>query len=291
MSTRSRGSAPSNPTTSPTNPHNHQPQELNNLYDYLLKIILLGPSGTGKSCLLHRFTHQSFRALSSQTIGVEFASKIIRVGDSGSQGRKRVKLQLWDTAGTERFRSVSRSYYRGAAGAILCYDVGSRDGFEGLGEFLGDARALAGEGLSVVLVGCKSDLLGEGERGLVDSKEGDGAKRGRAVEASTAAAWAQRQGIPTVLEVSALTGEGVDEVFHKLARSVVTKIELGDVDPGDPLSGIQYGDADVFGVDDGSSSIKTAFGSLTSDGYGSTRKRRRKGGLLDLGGGSGGKCC
>ncbi|KAJ9646485.1 GTPase Ypt4 [Coniosporium tulheliwenetii] len=91
------------------------------MYDYLAKIILIGPSGSGKSCLLHRFTHSTFRTLSSQTIGVEFASKVVRVG-SGSR-RKRIKLQLWDTAGTERFRSVSRSYYRGAAGAVLVYDV------------------------------------------------------------------------------------------------------------------------------------------------------------------------
>lgn len=76
------------------------------MYDYLAKVILLGPSGTGKSCLLHRFVKDEWRILSSQTIGVEFASKIVKVGTQGR--RRRIKLQLWDTAGTERFRSVSR---------------------------------------------------------------------------------------------------------------------------------------------------------------------------------------
>lgn len=209
-----------------------------------------------------------------------------RGGGYGGGGRKRVKLQLWDTAGTERFRSVSRSYYRGAAGAVLCYDLGCWRSFEGLGEFLRDARALAGEGLSVVLVGCKSDLVEERGGGSVDV--GEGRARAREVPAATAAAWAQRNGIASSLEVSALTGEGVEEVFLKLARSVVTKIELGDVDPGDPLSGVQYGDADVFGLDDGSSSVRTG---LTSDGFSSTRTRRRKRGILSLGNGGGRKCC
>ncbi|CAI4218895.1 unnamed protein product [Parascedosporium putredinis] len=116
-------------------------QELGSMYDYLAKIILLGPSGSGKSCLLHRFVKNEWRVLSSQTIGVEFSSKIIKVG-TGAR-RKRIKLQLWDTAGTERFRSVSRSYYRGAAGAILVYDITSHTSFRAIQPFLNDARALA----------------------------------------------------------------------------------------------------------------------------------------------------
>ena len=85
-----------------------------------------------------------WRVLSSQTIGVEFSSKIVHITDRKSaslSNRKRIKLQLWDTAGTERFRSVSRSYYRGAAGAILVYDVSSWRSFEQLQTFLNDARA------------------------------------------------------------------------------------------------------------------------------------------------------
>ena len=94
-----------------------------------------------RSCLLHRFIKNEWRFLSSQTIGVEFASKIIRIGTDSRM--KRIKLQLWDTAGTERFRSVSRSYYRGAAGAILVYDITSAATFAALPPFLADARALA----------------------------------------------------------------------------------------------------------------------------------------------------
>jgi small GTP-binding protein len=91
---RRRGS-----TTSSTNNEPPGGQEMGSMYDYLAKIILLGPSGCGKSCLLHRFVKGEWRLLTSQTIGVEFASRIVKVGTQGR--RKRVKLQLWDTAGTE----------------------------------------------------------------------------------------------------------------------------------------------------------------------------------------------
>lgn len=308
------------------------------MYDYLAKIILLGPSNSGKSCLLHRFVKSEWRILSSQTIGVEFASKIVKVGDLGATNgtyrggrdavtprRKRIKLQLWDTAGTERFRSVSRSYYRGAAGAILVYDVSNPDSFRGLGEFLHDARAMGSPQLSVVLVGNKKDLkedpelamrevqqqqenslldgdifgsmssrtgtigpgigLGSQQRATVAQTDGEGG----AISTSVAANWASHHRIPAALEVSALSGDGVEEAFNKLAQIILTKIELGQIDPDDPMSGIQYGDADYSRFDDGSSSIKCD--GLTSDGYArSTGRRRRNRGVLGFAGG-GGKCC
>lgn len=254
-----------------------------------------------------------WRVLSSQTIGVEFASRIVKVGTAGR--RKRVKLQLWDTAGTERFRSVSRSYYRGAAGAILVYDVSNQGSFAALPTFLNDARALASPQLTVVLAGNKVDLADPSEQ--QDLLEGSDAgslrtaesastlphttlgsqqratksENGRAVQQSTAANWASQNRIPASMEVSALSGEGVEEVFNKLARTILTKIELGEIDPDDPMSGIQYGDADYYRYDDGSS-IKSG---LTAEAYGSSR-RRRKGGWGDvfkLGRprNSGGGCC
>ncbi|KAG9090031.1 hypothetical protein FRC06_001246 [Ceratobasidium sp. 370] len=93
--------------------------EMVEAYDFLLKFIIIGEAGCGKSCLLHQFTQNSFKEHSQHTIGVEFSSRTINIGE------KRVKLQLWDTAGQERFRSVTRSYYRGAAAALLVYDITS----------------------------------------------------------------------------------------------------------------------------------------------------------------------
>ncbi|KAI4191243.1 MAG: hypothetical protein LQ346_004796 [Caloplaca aetnensis] len=216
--------------------------------------------------------------------------------DTGA-GRKRIKLQLWDTAGTERFRSVSRSYYRGAAGALLVYDLSSRDTFLGLPTFLNDARALASPNLVVLLAANKLDLTSEGRARYdttpqtpfsISSRQStipcdpcpiNGTARGestsapyetgirqtvtaatdegRQVSQEDAARWALKSAIPVFKEVSAYTGDGVEELFAQLARIILTKIELGEIDPDDPLSGIQYGDsagwADGGGVTDANS--------------------------------------
>lgn len=223
---------------------------------------------------------------------------------------KRIKLQLWDTAGTERFRSVSRSYYRGAAGAILVYDITSAATFAALPPFLADARALASPRLTTLLVGNKGDLAGGGGgeslldsaiplapssasarsersgwsersersetlgggsgsvRGLGARLQASEAPEGREVGGEEASRWASKSEIPVAVEVSALSGEGVDEVFHRLARMILTKIELGEIDPDDPLSGIQYGDMGG-GWEDGAS-IKSGSGG-----------ERRRGGLRE----------
>lgn len=216
---------------------------------------------------------------------MEFASKIVKVG-TGAR-RKRIKLQLWDTAGTERFRSVSRSYYRGAAGALLVYDISSLSSFNALPTFLNDARALASPHLTLLLAGNKADLADENGTydqepslmdmpssldsrassafplGSVNSRAGVSrlgsaqrvtvAPEGREVSTDHASRWASANSIPVSVEVSALSGDNVDEVFSRLARMILTKIELGEIDPDDPMSGIQYGDSGGWGGDDGSS--------------------------------------
>jgi len=187
-------------------------------YDYLFKFIVIGDTGTGKSCILHQFIENKFKKNSAHTIGVEFGSRIVEVAG------KRVKLQIWDTAGQERFRSVTRSYYRGAAGALLVYDITSRDTYNHLTSWLTDARTLASPEIVVVLVGNKCDL-----------------QEDREVTFLEASRFSQENGL-TFLETSALTGEGVEEVFLRCARSIVNKIESGELDPEKIGSGIQYGD-------------------------------------------------
>ncbi|THC95086.1 hypothetical protein EYZ11_005444 [Aspergillus tanneri] len=241
------------------------------------------------------------RVLSSQTIGVEFSSRIVKLG-SGPR-RTRIKLQLWDTAGTERFRSVSRSYYRGAAGAILVYDISSHASFASLPTFLMDARALASPSLTVLLAGNKRDLAtdhlphagfaGDSPRppqtpsstsskqssfpvdsggGSVQSAGNQGtgtrltatyAPQGREVMGEETSRWAAKSNIPVAVEVSALTGEGVDELFKRLARIILTKIELGEIDPDDPQSGIQYGDGGPYGH--GTSDVSSIRSHMTLD--------------------------
>lgn len=215
--------------------------------------------------------------------------------------RKRIKLQLWDTAGTERFRSISRSYYRGAAGALLVYDIASHPSFSALPTFLNDARALASPNLTLLLVGNKSDLSEEQRADLIDtttpssvdsrassypfgsvkSTAGFGtqlkatkAPEGREVQSDIASRWASSNNVPVSVEVSALSGDNVDEIFERLARMILTKIELGEIDPDDPMSGIQYGDSGGWGMGDDGGSIKS--GMTVEEGAGARRRKGRK---------------
>lgn len=169
-----------------------------------------------------------------------------------------------------------------------------------------DARALASPNLTVLLAGNKSDLGDEIETGRDDSQTmassvksgeswglesgtasvrsttsyGMGGSRmtasmseGREVSADEASRWASKSNIPVAVEVSALSGENVEDVFSRLARIILTKIELGEIDPDDPQSGIQYGDAGSW--NDGQS-IKS--GMSMDDGTNVRKRGRRRAG-------------
>uniref|UniRef100_A0AC34Q9F8 Ras-related protein Rab-14 n=1 Tax=Panagrolaimus sp. JU765 TaxID=591449 RepID=A0AC34Q9F8_9BILA len=121
-------------------------------YSYIFKYIIIGDMGVGKSCLLHQFTEKKFMADCPHTIGVEFGTRIIEVN-----GQK-IKLQIWDTAGQERFRAVTRSYYRGAAGALMVYDITRRSTYNHLSSWLTDAKNLTNPNTVIFLIGNKSDM-------------------------------------------------------------------------------------------------------------------------------------
>ncbi|KAN0100590.1 Ras family domain containing protein [Tylopilus felleus] len=229
--------------------YNVDATELLETYDFLMKYIIIGEAGTGKSCLLHHFTHNTFKDHSQHTIGVEFSSRTVKLGE------KRIKLQLWDTAGQERFRSVTRSYYRGAAGVILVYDITNRATFLNLSKWLADARTLASPHLVAVLVGNKSD------------RDED-----REVEWSEASKWAAENGVH-FLEASSLTGDNVEAPFLLAARSILLSIESGVLDPEKAGSGVSYGDRALRRV---TSSSHLSFGSLSG-------ARRRRSGRIRLG--------
>merc|ERR1712038_1763092 len=121
-------------------------------YAYLFKYIIIGDTGVGKSCLLLQLTDKRFQPVHDLTIGVEFGARMINI-----EG-KQIKLQIWDTAGQEAFRSITRSYYRGAAGALLVYDITRRDTFNHLTTWLEDARQHSNSNMVIMLIGNKSDL-------------------------------------------------------------------------------------------------------------------------------------
>lgn len=165
-------------------------------YDYLFRILLIGDSGVGKSCLLLRFADQSYTDSYISTIGVDFKIRTIEV-----EG-KTIKLQIWDTAGQDRFRSITSTYYRGAHGIIIVYDVTESETFQNIKIWLAEIEKCASPTVKRLLVGNKCDLVGR-----------------RQVETETAQAYAQKLGI-SFLETSAKSSTNVEQAFVVLAEQI-----------------------------------------------------------------------
>eukprot|EP00389_Voromonas_pontica_P018591 GDKH01029258.1.p1 GENE.GDKH01029258.1~~GDKH01029258.1.p1 ORF type:complete len:217 (-),score=9.38 GDKH01029258.1:254-904(-) len=185
-------------------------------YQYLFKYIIIGDTGVGKSCLLLQFTDKRFRTDHDLTIGVEFGARLINIDG------KQIKLQIWDTAGQESFRSITRSYYRGAAGALLVYDISRRDTFRHLTRWLEEVRQNANPHMTIVLIGNKSDL----ERREVQYEEG--------------AEFARHHGL-IFLETSAKTAQNVEEAFVTTARRIYENVQAGVYDLNNEAHGIKFG--------------------------------------------------
>jgi len=183
-------------------------------WDYVLKFIICGDAAVGKSSLLVRLTDQRFLANPDPTLGVEFGSKLIYIPEED----KTVKLQCWDTAGTESFRSITRSYYRGAAGCLLVYDVTSRASFANISTWLADVREHADPGLTCILVGNKVDLCEDGGRE-------------RQVTAEEGEAFAKEHDLLFV-ESSAKSGQNVELAFFTASRDILNKVKRGVFDQG-----------------------------------------------------------
>jgi len=124
----------------------------NTSYDFLIKLLLIGDSGVGKSCLLLRFSDDSFTTSFITTIGIDFKIKTIEL-----EG-KRIKLQIWDTAGQERFRTITTAYYRGAMGILLVYDVTDEQSFLNIRNWIKNIEQHAADGVDKILIGNKADM-------------------------------------------------------------------------------------------------------------------------------------
>ena len=165
-------------------------------YNFVFKIILLGDSSVGKTHLLSRYIRGPLPRSKFPTIGVEFATKSIQ-----AEG-KTIKAQIWDTAGQERYRAITSAYYRGAVGALLCYDISKHSTFENVERWLKELRDHAEANIVVMLVGNKSDL-----------------RHLRAVETDEAMAFSEQHNL-AFIETSALDASGVDTAFQRILTEI-----------------------------------------------------------------------
>ncbi|KAF3329986.1 ras-related protein RABE1c-like protein [Carex littledalei] len=179
-------------------------------YDYLIKLLLIGDSGVGKSCLLLRFSDGSFTTSFITTIGIDFKIRTIELDG------KRIKLQIWDTAGQERFRTITTAYYRGAMGILLVYDVTDESSFNNIRNWIRNIEQHASDNVNKILVGNKADM--------------DESKR--AVPTSKGQALADEYGIK-FFETSAKTNLNVEQVFFSIARDIKQRLSESDSKPED----------------------------------------------------------
>ncbi|KAK8882781.1 hypothetical protein M9Y10_045422 [Tritrichomonas musculus] len=165
------------------------------------KFIIVGNSAVGKSCLLLRFDEDRFQPIHDVTVGVTFSIKTLQIDG------KDIKVQIWDTAGQEIFRSITRSYYRDSACAIIVYDITDRTSFEKLGDWVRDVRNLAPPDCQLVLVGNKLDLAAQ-----------------RVVSTNEGADFADEQGL-LFFEASAASGENVQKLFQQCVEAVFRRAQ------------------------------------------------------------------
>jgi small GTP-binding protein len=171
------------------------------------KFILIGCAGVGKTALLKRLIDGTFSDSSDPTVGVEFETAFLQIDD------QRVQLQIWDTAGQEKFRSITKAYYRTAAGVLIVFDVTDRRSFDQLPSWIGDARSLCDPTAVISLIGTKCDW-------------GDD----RVINMLEAESFAQEYHM-TYIETSAKSGDNVRNAF---LRTVAALQERGEGSPRDP---------------------------------------------------------
>lgn len=187
----------------------HRHHQALSVSDYLFKLLLIGDSGVGKSCLLLRFADDTYTESYISTIGVDFKIRTIELDG------KTIKLQIWDTAGQERFRTITSSYYRGAHGIIVVYDVTDQESYANVKQWLQEIDRYASENVNKLLVGNKSDLTTK-----------------KVVDNTTAKEFADSLGIP-FLETSAKNATNVEQAFMTMAAEIKKRMGPGAASGGE----------------------------------------------------------
>ncbi|EGR29428.1 ras oncogene family protein, putative [Ichthyophthirius multifiliis] len=175
-------------------------QQQENTYQF--KILLIGDSGVGKTCLMTRYADDRFNIDMKSTIGVEYSKKIVKVDNST------INLQIWDTAGQERFRAMAPHYYKGALGILIVTDVTKRESLENVEKvWLKEINNNASKQIKKILIGNKSDLNDQRAQ-----------SQNEAIEIA-------KQNDMAYLETSALDSSNVNEAFQLLVKEILSNID------------------------------------------------------------------
>lgn len=178
-------------------------RDLQEKFDYLFKIVIVGDSGVGKTNLLSQLTKQDFSMSTPPTIGVEFSTISFKIENHI------VKAQIWDTAGQERFRAITSAYYRGTYGALVVYDITKKTTLsQSINHWLIQLRQFSKKNIAIMLVGNKKDLDQQREVPVEEGK--------RHAEQNDLA----------FFETSALSGENVRKAFFELVKDIYEKNKL-----------------------------------------------------------------
>jgi len=175
-------------------------------YDYIFKVLLLGDSSVGKTCFLLRYSDDTFVENHISTIGLDYRLKMINLADN-----KIVKMQIWDTAGQDRFRAITKNYYKGAHGIILMFDVTSNLSFNNIKNWLLQIKENTSDKIQIVLVGNKIDAI---NRRAVSKEEAEKLAREYSLK---------------YFETSAKENTNVQETFSFLTKEIYTIAEKNSI--------------------------------------------------------------
>ena len=168
---------------------------------YIIKILTLGDTMVGKSSIVLRYSEDKFDDNQFATIGIDFKTKYIKIGDSS------IKVLIWDTAGQEKFQNIAKQYYKGANGVLLIYDIGSRKSFKRIDFWLKELKENNRiDELFICLVGNKIDME---DKRVITTEEGEN--------------YAKNNNI-LFFEVSAKSGKGIAELFNKVIGGAMDKV-------------------------------------------------------------------
>jgi len=171
------------------------------MVDYVFKIVLIGPGAVGKTSLMQRYVHNRFSERYELTIGVDFLSKDVKIGDIDA------RLTIWDIGGQDRFKFMRNRFYDGANGALLIFDLSRAQTYTDIRRWLAEFRQFAGPAVPFLLIGNKADLIKDvGE--IIDQEE--------------ARSFAEKEN-SFYIETSAKTGTNVEEAFIQLTQKLIKR--------------------------------------------------------------------